>query len=113
MPELRGSDIEIPYDLTSIHRDEAAGRHMTTYTRFGVLLIIVLLAIMYPRHAHADGQSELLLFELFPHSILQRRLLGLRFDLLKNQAITIELSRAETKSEEFDQAMLQWSSALP
>ena len=86
---------------------------MTTYTRFGVLLIIVLLAIIYPRHAHADGLPELQPFELFPHFILQRRLLGLRFDPLKNQAITIELSRAETKSEEFGQAMQQWSTVLP
>jgi hypothetical protein len=51
--------------------------------------------------------------ELFPSAILQRQMLGLRFDFYKNHALTIELSTIEIQSEDFDQAWLQWSAVLP
>jgi len=51
--------------------------------------------------------------ELFPSAILQRQMLGLRFDFYKNHALTIELSNIEIQSEDFDQAWLQWSAVLP
>ncbi|MGD2160125.1 MAG: hypothetical protein PVG94_03005, partial [Gammaproteobacteria bacterium] len=51
--------------------------------------------------------------ELFPNSILERKMLGVRFDIFKQHAIKIEFSRVTTRSSDFDQMMLQWSAVLP
>lgn len=51
--------------------------------------------------------------ELFPNSVSDRQLLGLRFDFDTNQALTFEASHAETQSDDFEQVLLQWSAVFP
>ncbi len=50
---------------------------------------------------------------LFPSAVIQREMLGLRYDFYKNQALTLELSNITTQLAEFDQAWLQWSAVFP
>lgn len=49
---------------------------------------------------------------LFPNSITDRQMLGIRFDYAERNALTIEFSDAQTRSEEFGQAMFQWSTVF-
>ncbi|NOQ91014.1 MAG: hypothetical protein GQ549_08740, partial [Gammaproteobacteria bacterium] len=50
---------------------------------------------------------------LFPSAVLQREMLGLRFDFYKNHALTVEVSNIKIQSEDFEQVWLQWSAVLP
>lgn len=49
---------------------------------------------------------------LFPNSITDRQMLGVRFDYAPRNALTIEVSDAQTRLEEFGQAMFQWSTVF-
>jgi len=49
---------------------------------------------------------------LFPNSITDRQLLGVRYDYAPRNALTIEVGEAATRSEEFTQAMFQWSTVF-
>lgn len=49
---------------------------------------------------------------LFPNSITDRRLVGIRFDYAPRNALTVEVSDAQTTLEEFGQAMFQWSTVF-
>jgi hypothetical protein len=60
---------------------------------------------------HDKGDSAYL--KLFPYAVLQRNMLGLRYDFYRNNALTLELSKFKTQSDEIDQAWLQWSAVLP
>ncbi|MGB5536216.1 MAG: hypothetical protein WBN08_09955 [Thiogranum sp.] len=52
--------------------------------------------------------------ELFPHSVTDRQMLGLRFDLASQHALSLEVSRAQTPSDgDFEQYLLQWSAVFP
>jgi len=50
---------------------------------------------------------------LFPHVITDRQMLGLRFDFVASQALTVEISHAESASDDFEQVLLQWSAVFP
>ena len=50
--------------------------------------------------------------KLFPFAVIQREMLGLRFDFYRNHALTLEVSKVKTQSTDFDQVWLQWSSVL-
>ena len=50
---------------------------------------------------------------LFPNSITDRQMIGVRFDYARQNALTVETSSAETISEEFNQVMFQWSTVFP
>jgi len=49
---------------------------------------------------------------MFPRSITQRQLLGIRYELKKNQALKLEISSLHTNDEDFDQLHIQWSAAI-
>jgi hypothetical protein len=51
--------------------------------------------------------------ELFPHYITERQMLGSRYDFSTNQAIAVEISNAESLSDDFGQVWLQWSAVFP
>jgi len=58
------------------------------------------------------GSSDYL--ELFPHAVTDRQMLGLRFDLARQHALSFEVSRAETPADgDFEQYLLQWSAVIP
>ena len=59
--------------------------------------------------ADADNSEYL---ELFPYAVLERQMLGLRFDFYKNNALTVEVSNVKIRTEDFGQVWLQWSAAL-
>ena len=51
---------------------------------------------------------------LFPHTVTDRQMLGLRFDLAREHALSLEVSRAETPADgDFEQYLLQWSAVFP
>ena len=50
---------------------------------------------------------------LFPNSITDRQIIGIRYDYARHNALTVETSNAETISEEFSQLMFQWSTVFP
>ena len=60
--------------------------------------------------AGADNSEYL---ELFPFAIIERQMLGLRFDFYTNNALTVELSNVKLQTDEFGQAWLQWTAVLP
>ena len=49
---------------------------------------------------------------LFPNSITDRQLIGVRYDYAPRNALTIEVGDAQTRLEEFGQAMIQWSTVF-
>ncbi|RDH85733.1 MAG: hypothetical protein DIZ80_02050 [endosymbiont of Galathealinum brachiosum] len=58
----------------------------------------------------ADNSDYL---QLFPSAIVEREMLGLRFDFYKNHALTVEFSNIKLQSGDFGQAWLQWSAVFP
>jgi hypothetical protein len=75
--------------------------------------------ILYGRLEESSGSEDSLYLTLFPNTIADRQVLGLRFDFAKLQALTLEVSRTieftgeDTQSDRFGQALLQWSTVLP
>ena len=49
---------------------------------------------------------------LFPQTIIQRQLLGVRYELKKNQALKVEISSSHTLDDSFQQFHVQWSAAI-
>ena len=49
---------------------------------------------------------------LFPQSITQRQLVGIRYELKKNQALKLEISSLHTHNENYDELHIQWSAAI-
>jgi hypothetical protein len=75
--------------------------------------------ILYGRLEESSGTEDSLYLTLFPNTIADRQVLGLRFDFARLQALTLEVSRtiefagADTQTDRFGQALLQWSTVLP
>lgn len=49
---------------------------------------------------------------LFPRTITQRRLLGIRYEVKQDQALKLEISSSRTSDDNFDELHLQWSAAI-
>lgn len=49
----------------------------------------------------------------FPNFARERYLLGVRYELTRNQALKLELSDVRVAGDSYDQLALQWSAALP
>jgi hypothetical protein len=74
--------------------------------------------ILYGRLEESNDAEDSLYLTLFPNTIADRQVLGLRFDFARSQALTLEVARviefAEAGTQDrFGQAMLQWSTVLP
>jgi len=79
----RGSIMHLPHDLTGFFRWEES----------------------------ADaGQSNYL--KLFPMVVRQRDVIGLRWDFISRQAVTLQLSDTNTLNGHFKDIRLQWSAAF-
>jgi hypothetical protein len=50
---------------------------------------------------------------LFDHFVAERQLVGLRYELLRRQAITLEISDNKDLLDDFAEYRLQWSAAFP
>jgi len=69
---------------------------------------------VFGRLEQTNNTSSSDYLELFPHAVTDRQMLGLRFDLARQHALSIEVSRAETPSDgDFEQYLLQWSAVFP
>lgn len=68
---------------------------------------------IFGRAEDINGVENSEYLELFPSAIIERQMLGLRFDFYRNHALTLELSNIYTQSADFGQAWLQWSAVLP
>jgi hypothetical protein len=51
--------------------------------------------------------------ELFPEFALDTRLIGLRFDVARNQAVKLEASHIKQLDDSFNQVQIQWSAVFP
>ena len=68
---------------------------------------------IFGRLEQTNNTSSSDYLELFPNSLTDRRMLGLRFDLARKHALTFEVSDAETRADDFEQYLLQWSTVFP
>jgi hypothetical protein len=68
---------------------------------------------LFGRLEQTNNTSSSDYLELFPNSVTDRKMLGLRFDLARQHALSFELSDAETPSDDFEQYLLQWSAVFP
>jgi hypothetical protein len=69
---------------------------------------------LFGRLEQTSNTSSSDYLELFPHAVTDRQMLGLRFDLAMQHALSLEVSRAETPSDgDFEQFLLQWSAVFP
>ena len=59
------------------------------------------------------GADDSEYLKLFPNAIIERQMLGLRYDFYRNQALTIEVSNIGTQTIDLEQAWLQWSAVFP
>lgn len=67
----------------------------------------------YGRVEDTPGAEDSEYLELFPFAIIERQMLGLRFDFFSNNALTLEVSNVETQSISSDQVWFQWSAVIP
>jgi hypothetical protein len=61
----------------------------------------------------AKAQESSYLHAVQNHFALRRSLIGVRWDFIRHQAITVETSRATTLSNRFTKISLQWSAVVP
>ena len=69
---------------------------------------------VFGRLEQTNNTSSSDYLELFPHSVTDRQMLGLRYELARQHALSVEVSRAETPADgDFEQYLLQWSAVFP
>lgn len=68
---------------------------------------------VFGRVEDTPGARDSEYLELFPASIIERQMLGLRFDFYRNNALTLEISNVATQTIDSDQLWFQWSAVLP
>jgi hypothetical protein len=69
---------------------------------------------LFGRLEQTNNTSSSDYLELFPHAVTDRQMLGLRFDLARQQALSFEVSHTETPADgDFEQYLLQWSLVFP
>ena len=60
-----------------------------------------------------SGANDDPLLALLPDFVLNKQLIGLRYDVTRNQAVKIEASRVERQDASFRQVQIQWSAVFP
>jgi hypothetical protein len=74
---------------------------------------------LYGRLEETSDTHSSVYLDLFPNSIADRQVLGLRFDFARRHALTLELARTfeyagdEIQTDQFRQVMFQWSTFVP
>jgi len=68
---------------------------------------------VFSRFEDTANESNSDYLALFPHSVTERRMFGVRFDVAKRHALTVEVSHAENSLDDFGQLLLQWSAVYP
>ena len=66
----------------------------------------------YARIEATGGANNDTYLAMFPQTITQRQILGVRYELRKNQALKLEVSSAHTQNDNFDELHVQWSAAI-
>ncbi|MDA8127137.1 MAG: hypothetical protein M0Z73_00355 [Betaproteobacteria bacterium] len=61
----------------------------------------------------SGGTNNDPLLALLPDFVLNKQLIGLRYDVARNQAIKIEGSRVERQDVSYHQVQIQWSAVFP
>lgn len=61
----------------------------------------------------SGGANDDPLLALLPNFVLNKQLIGLRYDVTRNQAVKIEASRVERQDASFRQMQIQWSAVFP
>lgn len=61
----------------------------------------------------SGGTNNDPLLALLPDFVLNKQLIGLRYDVTRNQAVKIEASRVERQDASFRQVQIQWSAVFP
>ena len=68
---------------------------------------------LYARAENTFGDRNGSYLTLFPNFVKQRHLVGVRYELARNQALKLEVSDARVLNDSFATLTLQWSAALP
>ena len=66
----------------------------------------------FARWEDTTNARECLYLQLFPMTVQERKVLGLRWDFVPRQALTLQLSRSETLHGSFSDIRFQWSAAF-
>ncbi len=69
--------------------------------------------IAYGRAEGSSGATGNAYLNLLGGFVRERQLIGLRYDLAKNQAVKAEISKVHLLGDRFDQINLQWSAVYP
>lgn len=67
----------------------------------------------YARVEETGGADADPLLALLPDFALHKQLIGLRYDVARNQAVTLEAARVKRPDTRFRQLQLQWSAVFP
>jgi hypothetical protein len=67
---------------------------------------------LYARVESTSGANHDTYLAIFPKTITQRQLCGVRYELMRNQALKIEVSSARTQNDNFNEFHVQWSAAI-
>ncbi|MCJ7558379.1 MAG: hypothetical protein MUP90_15910 [Gammaproteobacteria bacterium] len=67
---------------------------------------------LYGRWENTAGAEESDYLALFPDYVVQRSLIGVRLDFMKQHAVTLELFDAENGAGDFRKIAIQWSAAF-
>jgi len=61
----------------------------------------------------SDNAGNNTYLKLFPMMVRQRDVIGLRWDFMPRQALTVQLSGTNTLEGHFSDIRIQWSAAFP
>lgn len=67
---------------------------------------------LYTRRENRWGDRDNDYLKYFPESLSQASILGVRFDFFRHQALTFELARNHSPSDDYSQVRIQWSAVL-
>ena len=68
---------------------------------------------VYGRHENSSGEDDTEFLQLIPKFVSHRNLIGVRWDIFGNNALTLEIADTETVTSDFGQYRLQWSAVFP
>ncbi len=67
---------------------------------------------LFARDERGTNLTQSVYLSLFPHFVTSRTTLGLRWDFARRQALTVQGSNTQTRSNAYGELRIQWSAAL-
>jgi len=67
----------------------------------------------YLRLENSDNAGSANYLQIFPNFVMQREMIGFRYDFAARQALAIEISSNRVSTDKFSEFRVQWSAAFP